>query len=339
MSEVNIAGEVPERRSQQQWSSQTRPDFFIVGQPKTGTTALFQMLRQHRDVYIPDSKELHFFCTDLYDPGIAGQEWHPRTIEEYFEQFVDASTYQAVGEASTLYLRSHVAAANIHDFNPQARIVAVLREPASLLRSIHLQLVRQHLEPVKDLRTALGLEAERKERGALPNPRSWPPELRYELLYYSEHVRYVDQLERYGRLFASDQILVLIYDDLRQDNPAAVRRIFDFLGVDNGVDLDVVEANPTWLPRYEAVTGAVDWLSWGSRPASRVAMRTIQAVTTKRFRTSVLAACQRLTKAPPPPVDEQLAAELRAQYAPEVERLSQYLDRDLVSLWRSPLPR
>jgi Sulfotransferase domain len=335
MPELHIDSVAQGQQSEPQSSVEARPDFFLVGQPKTGTTALFEMLRQHYGVYIPDSKELHFFCTDLYDPEYPDQAWHPRTIEEYLGQFVGASPGQVVGEASTLYLRSHVAAASIRAFNPEARIVAVLREPASLLRSLHLQLVRQHLEPVKDLRTALALEPERKRGSALPGSRSWSPELRYELLEYSEHVRYVDQLDRFRQLFPPEQVLVLIYDDLRRDNAGRVRQLFEFLGLHDDVDLEPVEANPTWLPRFDAITGAVNWLSWGSRPASRAAMRAIQALTTKRFRTSVLDASRRITTGPPPPVDHQLAAELRRQYAPEVQRLSEYLDRDLVSLWGS----
>jgi hypothetical protein len=121
------------------------PDFFIVGQPKSGTTALHEMLRSHPQVFMPASKEPWFFATELHDRTPPRPEGTPRTLAEYVALFEDARPDQRVGEASPLYLWSRTAAARIAAAQPQARIIVILREPASLLRSLHLQFVETYV--------------------------------------------------------------------------------------------------------------------------------------------------------------------------------------------------
>jgi hypothetical protein len=204
------------------------PDFFIVGHPKCGTTALYEMLKPHPEIFMPDVKEPWYFATELHErtpprpQGIAGN------LEEYLELFADALPGQHIGEASPHYLWSHTAAQKIAEVRPDAKIIAILREPASFLRSLHLQFVEVYYETEADLRTALELEGERREGRSLPRYGYWP-----QMLIYSEHVRYVEQLKRYHEAFGRDQVLVLIYDDFRTDNEETVRRVERFLGVDD----------------------------------------------------------------------------------------------------------
>ncbi len=103
---------------------------------------------------------------------------------------------------------------------PDARIIAILREPASFLHSLHLQLLsRTASRTAKDLAQALALEPARREGREIP-----PSCYRPQALFYSERVRYVEQLRRYHEVFAPEQVLVLIYDDFRTDNAGTVRR-------------------------------------------------------------------------------------------------------------------
>ncbi|HYM44947.1 MAG TPA: sulfotransferase, partial [Solirubrobacteraceae bacterium] len=207
------------------------PDFFIVGHPKTGTTALYEMLRRHPQVYMPDLKEPSFLAPDQprrFQRAASGAL--PGTLEDYLALFVPARSDQRVGEASSAYLVSHLAPSRIAEIQPAARIIAILREPASLLRSLHLQLVQGHVETEKDLRKAISLETARREGRRIP-PRSPRP----EALQYSERVRYVEQLRRYHAVFPREQVLVLVYDDFRRDNEATVRGVLRFLDVDDRV--------------------------------------------------------------------------------------------------------
>src|SRR4030088_1366059 len=116
------------------------PDFFIAGHAKSGTTALYQMLRRHPQISLPDSKEPWFFAPDMrprFEPYLAGMP--PETLEEYLALFAEARPEQRAGEASSSYLWSRTAAARIAEVQPAARIIAILREPTSFLRSLHLQ--------------------------------------------------------------------------------------------------------------------------------------------------------------------------------------------------------
>src|SRR6266566_130247 len=111
------------------------PDFFIVGAPKCGTTSLYRMLRQHPRIFMPDLKEPRFLASDAWAaPGSpSGPISYPQTLEEYLALFDEAREDQLVGEATTLYLWSRTAAARIAELSPAARIIAILREPASFL--------------------------------------------------------------------------------------------------------------------------------------------------------------------------------------------------------------
>src|SRR6478672_8871336 len=119
------------------------PDFFIVGHAKSGTTALYEMLRRHPEIYMPELKEPWFFASDMrprFQPKRAGVP--PQTLDEYVALFAAAA--------------------------PGQRIGAILREPASFLRSLHLQLLQSHVENEQDLRRAISLEAARREGRNVP---------------------------------------------------------------------------------------------------------------------------------------------------------------------------
>src|SRR5437660_5616201 len=204
------------------------PDFFIVGQPKSGTTALYEMLRRHPQIFMPENKEPWFFASELQDRTPPRPGGTPQTLEEHLPLCEPATAGQLLGEASALYLLSHTAAGRIAAVQPDARIIAILREPASLLRSLHMQFVKSYVETEPDFRKAISLEQDRREGRRVPRYTYWP-----RALLYSEHVRYVEQLRRYHAAFPPEQVLVMIYDDFRLDNEAAVRTALAFLGVDD----------------------------------------------------------------------------------------------------------
>jgi hypothetical protein len=305
------------------------PDFFIVGQPKSGTTALYEMLREHPQIYMPPGKEPWFFAQELLERTPPRPEGTPTTLEEYAALFADAGPEQLAGEASALYLWSSTAAQRIAEVQPRARIVAILREPASLLRSLHMQFLETYVETESDFATALALERSRREGRELPAHTYWPA-----ALMYSDHVRYVEQLRRYEERFSRAQMLVLVYDDFRADNDASVRTVLRFLGVDERVAIESREANPTVRVRSQRVNELVHALSVGHGPVSRSLKASVKALTPARLRRGALGATKRrLVYAPPEPADEALMGELRERFRGEVQALGAYLDRDLLSLW------
>ncbi len=306
------------------------PDFFIVGHPKCGTTALYRMLRSHSQIFMPDIKEPWFLAPEQRSPlRGAVVSRRPETLEQYLALFAPARPDQRAGEASSSYLMSSSAAGRIAELSPRARIVAILREPASFLRSLHLQSVQVHVETERDLRRALALEDERRQGRQIP-----PGSPRPQALLYSEHVRYVEQLRRYHDLLGRARVLVLIYDDFRARNEATVRRVLRFLEVDELAPIEMVEANPTVAVRSLRLHRAVQAVQVGSGPVAEVVKASLKTITSRRLRHAGLRAVRRgvVFGASPAP-DAELMVELRRRFAPEVAALSEYLERDLVGLW------
>jgi sulfotransferase family protein len=315
-------------------SAKRVPDFFIVGAPKSGTTSLYQMLRRHPQIYMPDLKEPRFLASDMRPPvgGPSGprENSYPDTLDDYIALFDDATPQQRIGEASTFYLWSRTAATSIADLQPDARIIAILREPASFLRSLHLMFIQWRVETEKDLRTAISLQEARREGKHIP-PRSHRP----QVLQYSEHVHYVEQLRRYRDRFPPEQVLVLIYDDYRGDNEATVRRVLRFLDVDDRRPIDLMNVNVTGRTvRSFKTKELLHSVTTGRGPMARSAKLAAKALTTRRLRRGAIGAIySRVVVAEPPPPDESLMLELRRRFKGEVVALSECLDRDLVRLW------
>ncbi|MGO9489055.1 MAG: sulfotransferase family protein [Solirubrobacteraceae bacterium] len=310
------------------------PDFFIVGHEKCGTSALDLMLKAHPQIFMPAAKEQKFFAPELRG-GLRHPQSHdsarPRRLEEYTALFAAAAPSQRVGEASPQYLRSHQAAARIAEVQPDARIIAILREPAAFLRSFHLQWVSNRVETERDFRKALALEADRREGRHIPRGRSVP-----QTLFYSDHVRYVEQLERYSAVFGQEQMLVLIYDDLLRDNEGTVRRVLRFLDVDDTVPVESIRTDPLEAVRSPLLKHLADSARAARRnPATASALgRAIARMTPAPLRAEGFRArWRRLVYKQPDPPDAAFMRELRSRFKPEVVALSDYMGRDLVSEW------
>jgi hypothetical protein len=312
------------------------PDFFIVGHAKSGTTALYEMLRRHPQLYLPPVKEPQYFARNPGPPASGAREKpfeqtgrRPETLEQYLSLFTPATADQRVGEASTFYIWSPQAPGRIAEARPDARIVAIFREPASFLHSLHLQMLQNHAESQKDLRKAIGLEDARRQGRKIPRNAHWP-----RALMYTDRVRYVEQLRRYHAVFPKEQVLVLIYDDFRADNESTLRRVLSFLEVDDGVPLAPTQANPSVAVRSVRLDGMMRSVRAPRGPISRAMKATVKGLTTGALRRDVLYPFRRrLLYGEPPPLDPALEQELRARFQGEVAALGEYLDRDLLTLW------
>jgi Sulfotransferase domain len=308
------------------------PDFLVVGHQKCGTTALHLLLKSHPQIFMPEVKEPRFFASDMRSRfGAKATVGRPLTLDGYLALFAAARADQRIGEASPQYLRSSVAAANIAQVQPAARIIAILREPASFLRSFHMQMVSSNVESQSDFRKALALEPARRKGKRVPRRCHQPG-----ALLYSEHVRYVEQLGRYYDRFPAENVLVLIYDDFRADNDATVRRVLRFLDVDDSVALETVQTKPLRAVRsvpLHQLADAARMARWNPQGGRRLG-RAVNALTPGPLRSDAFKAFWRRTvyRAPDPP-DQALMLELRARFKGEVVALSEFIRRDLVAEW------
>ncbi len=218
-----------------------KPDFFIVGAPKCATTAMCTYLAQHPEIFIPRIKEPDFFGSDL--PGVRAA----RTEAEYLNLFRDGGG-KLCGEGSVWNLFSRRAAKEIYDFNPEAKIIIMLREPVELLRSLHNELIFQGREDIEDFQEALLAETERRKGNRIPSRCT-----RFGLLY-SDVVKFSEQIGRYFDIFEKENIHIVIYDDLVANIEVVYRDILEFLRVD-----------PTFQPEFEIINRSKRFRSRGIR--------------------------------------------------------------------------
>jgi hypothetical protein len=303
-------------------SSGRAPDFFIVGHAKSGTSAMHRMLSAHPRLHMPRKEPSYFVPELLRSDRYAGG------LADYLALFDDAAPEQLIGESTTWYLWSQTAASAIAAVQPGARIIAILREPASFLRSLHLQFIRSDVETEPDLAKALALERPRSEGRQMPRNSTRPP-----LLMYSRHVRYVEQLRRYYAVFPAEQILVLIYEDFRADNEGTIQQVLRFLDVGAADAVESVEVNAAAGVRSPRLNELVRSLYLGNAPATRALKGTIKALSSQRTRHHALGLLRRAQAEAPPPADAELMLELRKRFRGEVAALGDYLKRDLLTFW------
>lgn len=185
------------------------------------------------------------------------------------------------------------------------------------------------MESESDFARAIALERDRRRGRRIPRDCPWPP-----ALHYSSHVRYAEQLREYHEHFGRERVLLLLYDDFRLDNQGVIRQVLRFLEVDDSVELESTEANPTLRVRSQRGERLVNAVAVGSGPISRAVKTGLKAMMPERVRRNTHRAALRMViESSPRPPAEEFVRELRRRFKGEVAAASEYLERDLVSLW------
>ena len=302
------------------------PDFFLVGAPRCGTTAITNWLKRHPQVCFSKPKEPHYFTkverllpeADLKTHYLEASYWH-----------YDPARHRRLGEGSVSTLYAPDAVARILSLNPDAKFIAVVRNPMEMLPSYHALLLYYLDEEVEDFARAWRLQEERAAGASLPR-RCLDP----RLLQYAEMARLGKHVEALIRVAGRDRCLVIVYDDLVGDPTATYRTLLDFLGLDDH-EPDLRRRNESrsyrflWLHRLIYRPPLVD-------PEKLV--RFVAGRTRKEGRSSVQRLRKRLIQwntvaRRPAPLPPALREELRETFAEDIERLGKLLDRDLGG-WR-----
>lgn len=218
-----------------------KPNLFIVGHPKCGTSAIYYYLKQHPEVFMPYIKEPDYFADDV-NTFLLISFPKLRTLKGYLDLFKDAKNQKVVGEASPSYLYSKTAAKRIYEFDPNAKIIMVIREPVSFLYDHHTELLKARglpLEVENNFEKALELESSRKYGKNIPLNCIEPT-----LLFYSDFIKYSEQIKRYLQYFPRKNVKIIIYEDFRKDNLKILKEILEFIGVDSGFNFELAEINP-----------------------------------------------------------------------------------------------
>jgi hypothetical protein len=197
------------------------PDFFLMGGPRCGTTALLDALKQHPEIFVPDArKELDFFGSDL------PFKTRRLTKTEYLAHFAK-STQKRAGESSPWYLYSKKAAAEIKAFSPTARILIMLRNPVDMIYSLHSRRLYNGNEDIEDFTAALAAEEKRKKGLCLPATAT--DEFG---CFYRDVGHYTKQVERYFATFGRERVRVVVTEEYARNPGPIYRDICRFLEVD-----------------------------------------------------------------------------------------------------------
>ena len=293
-----------------------RPDTFIVGAFKAGTTALYEYLRAHPQVFMSVPKEPMYFGRDLTP------RYRRMTEAEYLALFNGAAPEQRAGEASPWYLYSTSAATEIREFERGARIIVMLRNPVDVMYSQHAQLVFNEREDLADFAAALAAEEDRRAGRRIPRDA-----IRPEALFYRHSVRFAEQVRRYLDTFGREAIHFVVFDDLLADARSVYRATLEFLDVDPDVEVDLAIYNPSRTTR----SGRVSRLVFAPPRPLRGIFGTLRRMPlAHRLRDALVAANSRQAKRSP--MDADLRRRLTAEFEPQVAELSALVGRDL-SAW------
>jgi hypothetical protein len=288
------------------------PNFLVVGAPKSGTTSLYEYLRPHPQVFLPERKELHYFSYQALARDVAGPGDAQTLSELCADRAAYASHYAGVGEQpavgdispSYLYFADEVIP-RIRAELRSPRIIVLLRDPVRKCHSQYMHMVREGLEPL-GFAAALAAEQERRASG-------WG-----NLWRYRESSLYAERVAAFVEAFGTERLAVRWFEDFAADPTAAVRGVCEFLEIDPDVETDTGRVhNRTGRPRAR-------WLArmmFQDSPAKRA----VKAVVPGGLRQHVRTAVSALNTGAKEPIPIDVHASLRDYFAPDVERLAAVL--------------
>lgn len=294
-----------------------KPNFFIIGAPKCGTTSMAAWLYEHPNIYMSPVKEPNFFNTD--------DNWTVvSSLRQYEALFRDAQEHHlAVGEASVWYLFSQTAVPNILQYSPTSRFIVMIRNPIDMAYSLHQQELYSGNEHIRDFAKAWELQSMRLKGREVSK---FCVELKR--LLYGPACKLGEQLERLYRLVPKERVLVIVLDDVKEDPRREYLKVLNFLNVPDDGRQNFPRYNPAktyrswWLGRIIGLSG---------RMVGRIkrTFRVQKGVGVLNFINRV-----NTIRAPRPPLSKEMRAKLAAYFAEDIRLLSRLLDRDF-SAWLS----
>lgn len=296
----------------------TLPNFLLIGVAKAGTTALYQALKEHPQIYMSPIKEPRFFTfvdspLTLGGPGAAAyRAWAITDLAAYQRLFADVTNETVIGEASPVYLscwHPERTAANIKRLIPDVRLVAILRQPAERAYSSFAHQVQMGNEQERNFRKMLAVAAR-------PERHNW---LSYRC---QQDGFYYANLQPYFARFHREQIRIYLYEEWNTNPQQVLQDIFGFLGVAaTFTPLMTQRHNETTWVRNQKVAASLQ------RPSGW--KRRLGHLLAPALRRQIMAGIKQWNRVKPPSLDPQLRSELTQMYRADILQLQDLIGRDL----------
>ncbi|MBP1464211.1 sulfotransferase [Candidatus Chloroploca sp. M-50] len=295
-----------------------RPTFLVIGAYKAGTTSLHHYLKQHPQVFMSRIKEIRFLTyaghqqSPLSSDDLASLPWPVKSLQAYEALFAEATETQARGDVSPCYLAfAEQSVLGIQAYIPDAKLIAILRQPADRAYSSYVYHVSRRQEEELDFRRALQYEAEHRVRRMDGKTR-----------HNFAGGFYFDALRHYFQGFPRNQIQICLYDDLQKNARGLMRDIFHFIGVDE-----------SFIPNMAIHHNTASWPSLRFAPlvmrkAEHMVSRIIRQLP-KPMHRYLAPSYRKLMRTQPPPLDADLRRELTALYRDDILRTQDLIGRNL----------
>lgn len=293
-----------------------KPNLFLAGAPKCGTTAFYSYLSEHPQIFMSPRKEPQYFGHDFNKRPLNAYQ-HIADEDSYLALFNDGIHHPYRGEASTSYFYSTTAAQEIHAFSPTAKIIIMLRNPVEMMYSLYYQQLELGIEFLPTFEKALAAEPERRRGEQLAKS-----------VYISESVcyqyiaQYATHLNRYLEVFGRKQVHIIIFDDFKADSHRVYEDALRFLELELDYQESFSVINPNSQPRNliirDFLSNPPSWiLKLGALilPISRPVYRMLRKLNTEPVQRPQIN----------PATEQQLCSELQD----EIQSLSRLIGRDL----------
>ena len=291
-----------------------RPNFFIIGAPKCGTTSLARWLSSHPQVFMCPVKEPHYFSTD-FNRGEIG------SLEEYEALFEGAAPeHLAIGEASTEYLYSDNAVPGIENLYKGSRYIVMVRNPVDLAFSLYNYEKQGGRERILTFKEAWDQSPARRSGRHTDSWCSDPKWLDYQrvALLGQQFERLLDRVER-------SRVLVLVLGDVKRDPRAEYLKVVEFLSLDDDGRTAFPPENVAKKRRWRSLTRAIQTAGAASRDIKkRLGLPVFKGTGLLRLIDSINS-----DNSLAPKMDPEVRREVSAYFQKDVRLLSELIGRDV----------
>ena len=293
------------------------PNFLIIGAQKAGTTSLLRYLEAHPDIFVSDEKEV----SQLYDDKNYNRRFEKYPYEKYFEAW-EGQKYAGNGPVNLLYFSDHTAD-RIYQYNPSMKVIAILRNPIDRAYSAYWYLVRNGFEK-ESFESALDREKQILKCGSYSDRGNFT---------YVSHGFYYEQLTHFYNIFNNDQLLVLFFDDLKNDARGMLKKIYQFLDIEEYYPEDMLEKkfNVGSRPKIQLISNLI----FGDYFIKKIYKSAVPATLRHSISTNVFAKIRDLNLVPfaYPPMKSDTRETLKNIFQKPNKKLGEFLSRDL-SNWK-----